>query len=346
MENSSNPFSTVKASRVILPAIIGLGVVAYIFYDKYDPTMIEKIQFTWNTAFWIFVAVLCMVGRDIGYMIRIRILSDKQLNWRQAFRVIMLWEFTSAVTPSSVGGTSVALVYVHKEGISVGRSSAIVMITSLLDELYFVLMFPLLVLLVGAQQLFDISASSEWAHGILVIALIGYGIKLIWVLALSYGLFLNPRGLSRLIYWLFHLPILRRWKRGAAKAAKDIIRSSVEMKLRKPKFWFKAFLSTFLSWTSRYWVVNFLFLAFFAVHDHFVIFARQIVMWIILLISPTPGGSGVAEFAFDKFLGDFIPIAGFAIALAFLWRLISYYVYLIIGVVLVPKWLNDKFTSK
>jgi uncharacterized membrane protein YbhN (UPF0104 family) len=237
------------------------------------------------------------------------------------------------------------MLYVHKEGISVGHSSAIVMMTSLLDELYFVVMFPLFILFAGVEQLFAIPDSPTWTFTIMWAALIGYGMKLIWVLALSYGLFLNPRGLSRLIYRLFHLPLLRRWKRGAGKAALDIIVASEELKARKKRFWLYAFLSTFLSWTSRYWVVNLLFLAFFALHDHFLVFARQLVMSIVLLVSPTPGGSGVAETVFEPFLGDFIPIAGFAVVLALLWRLISYYPYLLVGALLVPKWINDKFTS-
>ena len=81
-------------------------------------------------------------------------------------------------------------------------------------------------------------------------------------------------------------------------------------------------------------------------HEHFLVFARQLVMWIALLVSPTPGGSGVAEFMFDKFLGEFIPIAGLSVALALLWRLVSYYPYLAIGALVVPKWLNDKFGKK
>jgi uncharacterized protein (TIRG00374 family) len=346
MTTESNPLNQVKASKVILPMVIGLGVVAFLLVREFDPAVFNEITFTWASALWLFVAVLCMAGRDVGYMIRIRILSDWKLTWRQAFRIIMLWEFTSAVTPGAIGGTSVATLYIYKEGVSVGRSSAIVLMTSLLDELYFVIMFPLVILLAGAGHLFYIPDSPGWAHSIMALALIGYSIKLLWVLALSYGLFLNPRGLGKMIFRIFHLPVLRRWKRGAGKAALDIIVSSKEMKSRKPKFWLNAFLSTFLSWTSRYWVVNFLFLAFFAVHDHFLIFARQLVMWIILLVTPTPGGSGVAEFTFDKFLGDFIPVAGFAIALALLWRMITYYPYLLIGVLLVPKWINDKFNSK
>jgi len=77
-------------------------------------------------------------------------------------------------------------------------------------------------------------------------------------------------------------------------------------------------------------------------------------MWIILLVTPTPGGSGVAEVTFKEFLGEFIAtglsldinttkFATVAIAFALLWRLISYYPYLIIGAILVPKWVNDKF---
>ena len=354
MSDRSNPFGKIRASKVILPAVIGLGVVAFVFYreffgddNAFDIAVFDEIAFTASSFLWIIAAFACMVGRDLGYMIRIRALSDGQLGWLQAFRVIMLWEFTSAVTPSAIGGTSVAMVYVHKEGISIGRSSAIVMMTSLLDELYFVVMFPLLVIVVSGGRLFAIPDSPGWEHGIILFALIGYCIKLIWVMALIYGLFFNPRGLSKLIYRIFHLPVLRRWKRAAGKAASDIIVASKEMKSRKPNFWFKAFLSTLLSWTSRYWVVNFMLLAFWTnvKFEHFLIFARQLIMWIVLLVSPTPGGSGIAEFTFNIFLGDFIPVAGLTIALAFLWRLISYYPYLIIGAFVVPKWISDKFSG-
>ncbi len=72
-------------------------------------------------------------------MYRIRLLTDKQLSWRNSFHVIMLWEFASSVTPPSiVGGSAVALFIVTKEGIKPGRATAIVMITALLDELFFI----------------------------------------------------------------------------------------------------------------------------------------------------------------------------------------------------------------
>lgn len=304
--------------------------------------VLKAVDMSWR--FWCFIAlaVIFMLGRDAGYVWRIRVLSDKQLTWMQSLRVIILWEFTSAITPSAIGGTSVAILYVHKEGVNLGKSSAMVMATSLLDEIYFVLMFPLLWLLIPDGLLFHISSSAV-GQGLMVVTLVGYSIKLAWVLLLGYGLFLNPQGLRWLIVKVFSLPVLRRWREGAIKTGDEVVLSAKELQRKSFKFWFTSGLATFLSWTSRYWVVNALFMAFFAVHDHLLIFARQLVMWIMMLVSPTPGGSGFAEFVFKEFLGDFIPVAGLTAVIALLWRLITYYLYLIVGVVVVPGWIKSKF---
>ena len=301
-----SPLGKIKLSNAIYPILIGLGVVGYMLWRDFDPAVFAGISFTWHTAFWLLMAVLFMFGRDLGYMIRIRVLSGGSLNWRQAFRVIMLWEFTSAITPSAVGGTSVAILYVHKEGISVGRSSAIVMLTSFLDEVYFIVMFPLLMLIVGRAELFDVSGAVT--RGLMSIALAGYFLKLAYVLVLSYGLFVNPRGLKWLILKIFRIRFLRRWYHAAGRTGSDIVRSSHELRRAGWGFWLKAGSSTFLSWSSRYLVANALIMAFFSVSDQFLLFARQLVMWIMMLIMPTPGGSGFAEYVFSTYCRDLIVV--------------------------------------
>jgi len=146
-----------KPQRIIIPILIGLGVVAWLISKEVSMDVLRHLHVNWWSVLWIFIAWCFMIGRDLGYMIRIRVLSENDLTWKQAFRVIMLWEFTSAITPSTVGGTAVAVVFVHKEGISVGRSTSIVLATSFLDELYFVIMFPLILLIVGKDVLFTTS---------------------------------------------------------------------------------------------------------------------------------------------------------------------------------------------
>lgn len=350
MSEKKNPLSKIKLTNAIYPIIIGLGVVGYMFWRDFNVEVFADIHFSWNMVFWLFMALFFMFGRDLGYIIRLRVLSNNHLSWMQSFRVIMLWEFTSAITPSAVGGTSVAIIYVHKEGISVGRSSAIVMLTSFLDELYFIIMFPLLILIVGSTELFDIANTSGMiARGLMTFALIGYCAKLAFVVILSYGLFINPRGLKRLLMRLFSLSFLRRWRRAATIVGEDIVLSSYEIRTRNFKFWLKVSGATFASWSSRYLVANALIMAFFAVSDQFLLFARQLVMWIMMLIMPTPGGSGFAEYIFTTYCRDLIevPMAlqlGAATLIALLWRLVTYYPYLIAGAIIFPRWIKEKFS--
>lgn len=349
-----NPLNKIKPTRIIYPVLFGLGVVTFMFIRNFNPQILDIIDFNLKTYIWISIALCLMVFRDIGYIIRIKILSDNELSWIKAIRIILLWEFTSAITPSAIGGTSVAILYVNKEDLGIGKSSAIVMATSFLDELYFILTFPILLLILKTNRLFIIdngtSANIFHINEFFLFAILGYGIKLIFTVILSYGLFFNPRGLKWILLWIFKLPVLRRWRQGANEAGSEIIQSSTELRQKPFSFWIKAFGATAFSWTSRYWVVNALFLAFFTVPDHFLIYARQLVTWIMMLVSPTPGGSGFSEYVFIRYFGEFIQTVpelknSFASILAFLWRLISYYPYLLIGVFLFPKWIKMKFGS-
>ena len=343
----NNAVGPVQWWKIAIPIVLGLGFVVWLIARDFNPAIFDQVRFTGRALLFVLLAFLFMVGRDLGYMIRLRLFSRGQLTWRQAFRVIMLWEFTSAVTPSAIGGTSVAVVFVHKEGIPVGRSAAIVMLTSFFDELYFAVIFPIVFFIVGGDRLFD----GPMGHELMLFASIGYGLKLAYLILLSYGLFLNPIGLKWLIVKIFSLPGLRRWRPGAVKAGTDIVRSAIEIRRYKPRFWLDAFAATFLSWSSRYLVANALFMAFFTISDHFLVFARQLAMWIMMLVAPTPGGSGFAEYIFTNFLSDVIPVGaaiqvGTAAVIALLWRLVTYYPYLIMGAVILPRWLRNSFTKK
>jgi hypothetical protein len=344
---------TLNTKQIVWPVLFGaifVGVMLY--YQLHGKNFsFDVLRFSWITIFGLFAAGLCMALRDIGYMIRIRVLADHQLTWRQAFRIIMLWEFTSAVMPSAGGGTTVAVIYVYKEGISIGKSTSIVLLTSFLDELYFVLMFPILLLAVGPLELFSVGSLGKgvsFTNEFFYFGVVGYAIILIYVIFVGYGLFKNPALIKKTILKIFQLRFLRRWRKSARRAGRDIELGSRDFKSKPFSFWVKAFGSTFLSWTARYWVVNFIFIAFFSMSKgHFLLFARQLVMWIMMHIFPTPGGSGLSELVFSQYLGDFIPAsAGIAVVLAVLWRFYTYYPYLFIGATLVPGWVKRSFIEK
>ena len=333
------------AKKIAIPIIIGLGVTAYLLYSKTNWEEFSKVKWSIQCFLWLFIALIMMAIRDLAYMYRIRVLTSKQISWRNSFDVIMLWEFASAITPSVVGGSGVALYILNKEGLSPGKSTTIVMITALLDELFYVITVPIVILFIGTQYLFPIELQKEilgFTFSVKGIFVLGYVFILLLCLIIIYGIFINPTGFKKLLLKVFSWKPLSRWGSKIDSIGTDIITTSQELKSKPVLFWLKAFGATMFSWTARFWVVNFLLLAFTPVGNHLLVYGRQLVMWVIMLISPTPGGTGIAEFAFQGFLADFTPL-GLAGLLAVLWRLFSYYAYLIIGVFLLPKWLKKVY---
>jgi uncharacterized protein (TIRG00374 family) len=343
--------SKLKPKKIILPVLIGLAVIAWYISKDMNAGALREISFTWKSVFWLFTAFLFVALRTFGYMARIRVLTDNELTWMQSFKVIILWEFTSAITPSTVGGTAFAVIFLHKEGISSGRSASVTLATSFLDELYFVIMFPLLLLIVGGKSIFITTASStgtEILNNLFYFAIFGYIIILAWVLLVGYGLFFKPSSIKNILIGIFRLPVLKRWKQSAIRAGDDIISSSEDLKKKSGSFWFKAAFYTFLSWTARYWVANAILAAFFSIHEHILIFARQLVLWIMMIVSPTPGGSGFAEIILGSYISDLIPVdpehaGGVSLAMAVIWRLMTYYPFLLAGVLIIPGWIAAKF---
>lgn len=298
-----------------------------------------SINWTWHSTGWILIALVATAFRDLGYIYRIRVLSDGHLSWRQSFNVTFLWEFASALTPSVVGGSGVAMFIIGREGIALGRATAIVLVTALMDELFYVIMVPMVFLAVGMDHLFPESLDHAfWGLPVRTIFWVGYGFILLLVAIIFYSVFFRPRAFKWLLLRVFKLPFLRRWRPQVVKVGEDIEVTGLELRGKPKRFWAKAFGATCFSWASRFLVINLIAAAFFAVDDHLLLYARQLIMWVILLISPTPGSSGIAEIAFAGFFRDLLPAVGFIGAIAILWRLLSYYIYLFMGMVILPRW--------
>jgi len=340
MNKSNKVKALFTLKKVAIPIVIGLGVAVYLLYANTNWEAFNNLEWSWKGLICLGIVLLLMMVRDVAYMYRIRVLTSNQLSWRNSFDVIMLWEFASAITPSVVGGTGVALYILNKEGLSSGKSTTLVMVTALLDELFYVVTVPIVVLFLGTEFLFPIVLQKEifgMTFSVKWIFVLGYGFTLLLSMIISYGVFINPKGFKNLLLVIFKNKLLSRWLHKMEKVGDDIVTTSQALKSKPILFWIKAFGATLLSWTARFWVINFILLAFTPVGNHLLVYGRQLVMWVIMLVSPTPGGTGIAEFAFQGFLADFTPI-GLAGLLAVLWRLISYYPYLVIGAIVLPKW--------
>jgi glycosyltransferase 2 family protein len=331
--------------RVLLPVVIGLSITALLLYFNADRAAFDRVQWTWGTTFWMLLAAFSIVVRDYAYMVRIRHLTDQQLTWWRSFVVIMLWEFASALAPGIIGGGFLfAILILTREGVEAGKSVTIITFTSFLDGIFLALMAPLVYFAVGRDALFSgiATEASAMDSGFFVSFWSVYFIILAYKLFVAYALFVNPRFVKRALVGLFSAPFLRRWRRDMVTTGDQLITAANGLKRRGWNYWWPALVATFVSWTARYSIVNCILHAFhpdMGFRNDPIIYGKQVIMGIIVLLSPTPGGSGLAEFIFNDFLGLFIA-TGLAPALALLWRVMSYYPYIVVGLILLPRWIR------
>ena len=304
--------------------------------------VIKKIQFSTNLIVYLALAVLFMIGRDFFYMWRIKLLTKNKLSWKRSFYVIMLWEFASALSPGIVGGSAVAMFILNKEKINLGRSTVIVFISAIMDNLFYIIMIPIVLLFVGNATLFPSQMNESSITQIVFWA--GYAIIAFICLLMFIILFFKPHWAKIIINFFFKIPLLKKWKAGANKTGQEIEQSSIIMKKEPLSYWVKTFLTTCGSWTCRYLVINALLQAFIklSLFEHTLLLGKQFVLWLFMLVSPTPGASGVAEFAFGELLYSFSESSLIIVAIAIIWRLISYFPYLFIGILILPSWLRKR----
>lgn len=331
--------------KVLLPVAIGLGVVALMFiHDARDEnlgTIWKSIHFTGWSVFCLFLAVLCMGFRDLGLTWRFRALTDRKLKWSQAWTVDMMCEFTNCITPSAVGGSSLGPVYLNSQGIDFGRATTLMLTTLFMDELFFVVACPFIVIFTPAHDIFN-SGADSFSHGIKYTFWIVYSFIAAWTFILFMGIIWKPQWIQKTLDKIATWRWLRRWKDSITGLGANMIATSAELRTKPFRFWLEVFCGTALAWTARYLVVNVLFLGFLPGTDRYqwVILARQFVIWVVLMASPTPGGAGLSEWIFSNYYGDLVGTAGMALIMAIFWRLITYYLYLVIGVLVTPEWLK------
>ena len=341
-KSNNDVMKTLNPNKVWIPVLIGLAIVFYLFYS--DPNVSSDIfkQIFDASLLPLFLALFAILVRDAGYVYRIRTLTEKRLTWKRSIYTIILWEFASAVTPSVIGGTAVAVFILNKEKINAGRATAYVMLSSILDNAFFVLFAPLVLFFAG-QNVFPVVNLASFSASLKNLFWISYALYFIYCSIFSYALLINPTGLKLLILKITSLRVFRKQRRKAYDYAEEVGEASVELRGKPLSYWMKVVFSTILVWVARYVMLNCLMAAFVDLNfiENLQIFSKQIVMWIIMVISPTPGSSGSAEFFFKEFFNPFL--GQYTFLTAILWRMLSYYPYLILGAIFLPRWVKQRF---
>jgi uncharacterized protein (TIRG00374 family) len=109
--------------------------------------------------------------------------------------------------------------------------------------------------------------------------------------------------------------------------------------------------STIIVWMLRFLIISALLIAFLPdlpldIKTQFELYARLETMFFVIAFSPTPGGAGLIDLLFGSFLTDYVSNSTQATMIATIWRLISYYIYLFLGALIVPNWIRRRINER
>ncbi|MEA1895170.1 MAG: flippase-like domain-containing protein [Euryarchaeota archaeon] len=236
-----------------------------------------------------------------------------------------------AITPSSAGGEPVMVYMLTKEGITLGKSSAIVVAGRLFDAILLLFALPLAIItLNGVSFELDILLIAAALTMVLAIAIL-------WTIMFNHGRFIS--AVTAVTERVFRLV--------GRKDAPDTIIRRIEEEIIEFKDGFitgargrrsdmlLAAGATILFWTVEFMLIP-LILYGLNVPDAFspsliaVAFAAQVIISIVMVVPLTPGASGIAELSSTALLATFIPLYLVGIVVI-CWRAVTYYLNVIVG---------------
>lgn len=337
---------SINLNKIILPVILGILVIIYMVFRQFDIDEFRTIK--WNQRLWTYlgIAVAIYICRHIFLAIRLRILSDKQFTLKHSVELVSIWEFASSISPMSVGGSAVAVFFLSQEKISAAKAVSIVLYTVIIDTFFFLISLILLLGIFGPEIIRPDMPSMFKGYGLTFI--------LVWIVMFTYGSILlwglyRPRVIKVILHSVATWPFIKRYKKTLVQTGMDVVTTSKELRSKPFSFHVKASSLTIGAWVARFLVVNFVLLALVEMDwdwmGQFLLYARSQTMYVITQFSPTPGGSGIMEIMFSGFFTDFIP-KGVGSVGALLWRMITYYPYLIIGAIIIPNWIRRVLKHK
>lgn len=322
-------------SRKYLFISIALSVatMGLLIYYTYTPGVLKHLRAKRLPG--IVLAIVVSFLRLWFVAAKIRYLSEKKLGWMASFRVMLSWDFTSSITPSTIGGAPMATYALTKEGFKLGQSTAIILYSVLLDQLWFALAVPILVV---AGFFYEVVPDNTGMIGHASMILLYIGL-LSYAGLMAYGVLKNPNAIKKVVSVVFRLPFLRKWQETVNAEADNLVEYSHELRKKPTSFLVKTFFLSTMSWLCRIALPTIVVLSLLPA-DVILSVLRSLAMNLAFLIMPTPGGSGGVEGLFAIFQGPLMDRKAFIGLAVFAWRIISYYITVGLGMMATTWYIN------
>jgi len=326
----------------IFAIFVMLGLGLGIFWWEARNIDFESLVTTIRSLnyFWLLIAFISiMLSYGVEAMVLHTLLKkkeDRKFGWWEMYRIPLIQALFNAITPFSSGGQPAQLVGLMQSKIDGGRASSVLLMKFIIYQTMVLINF-IIAMLVSFRSV------AQHFSGLATLIVFGMVIHLVTIsfllMIMYYYDFTKKMVQVVLKPVLFFLKDEKRDKilQSAIKSIDSFYKESLVLKKEKAKV-IKAALLTVVQLFLYYFVVYFVLLALNCDHVNIVdVLVMHIMIVMIVSIFPIPGGSGGAEFSFKTLFAGFVPSASALILGMFLWRFITYYLGMFLGIIAVSK---------
>ena len=342
-DETEQPLSEGKVSikNILWPLLLSLSVLVVISYYTFDLDTFGQLLGELNL--WLLLAAVGTVFTRIffgGW--RLNHVSHGQLSMRDGIRSQLAWDFFAYVTPSTIGGGPFAAVFVAKDrGIPLGEATSIFLFSIVMDHFWSAFLMPTMIIL---SFYLDVFPDAMGTVGFATI-LTAFVLFVAWVIILAYSTLFNPRFLAAIVGTVFRLKWIRRFRWRALRVMGEMQQSSKELRSQRPRFYVIGFGMTLVPWLSRYLLPMFLIWSVYPVVDRLLVLLRAAALQLGAIFLPTPGGAGAMEGLYLLFFGPPIMPQSLVAPTLLVWRLLSYYLFIFIGLYIAIQYVQRRVTS-
>ena len=246
--------------------------------------------------------------------------------WKLSFRTVMLGRYYDNITPAAVGGQPAQILQMRRTGkISNGMATAIPIFSMISGQVTFLLIAIPCFVFSGILFQYPLLATAAW------IGLLFYAFWPVMVVGTMFFPKPTAKFINLIVRFLAKLKVIKnrdeaiqKVETGVADYAKD-----VKLIIKKPGVGGWVMVMSFFSNMLLSFIPFFVLITFGGNMDFGECFLMTTAVRAAVYFAPTPGNAGVAEGTFYIVFSRLS--TGYVFWAMMLWRLFSYYIYIIVG---------------
>ncbi len=339
-----------KKITSLITFLINILVVVLVLYIqlKQDDVLSFQQLLSFKINYWFLVVAFALFAVMMLFKsLRVNLLIKQETKRSRPFlsyKVCALGRYYDCITPMATGGQPFQVYYLNRRGLPASSAISVPLAKYFISQMswIFISIFSVIYCLVNG--------SLENSKVVLVISIICFSLNLILIstmILLSVSKKIGKILVGKILRLLEKMKLIKNYEKQYNKVIKTVEDYQTSMRSfvkNKGQFFLLFFMSLFIN-LLNYSIPFFIHSALvqFEPSLYFDIVIKTIMIEVAASLIPLPGGTGMSEFSFTAVFAS-IFIEGTLFWALLIWRLLSYYIYILqgFGVIIYDYFIGNK----